>query len=183
MDPLALWATGLNSEVKALMASDKTNAFEGKVAAAVREITGAAAQKTAETAQVKVDLTARLKALAESETARQKAIQANEVGKTPSLRVDPNIPASQIAKSYAWINPLLSIMITLGFLVLVFLLMFFPLEKDAAGKAVADNQVFNIALGALATAFATVIAFGSSSGSKEKDAVLAERSAQDARRQ
>jgi len=123
--------------------------------------------------------------LAESETARQKALPATERKQAASEKVEPLIPASQIAKSYAWINPLLSIIITLGFMALVFLLMFYPAAKDATGKDVAVNQVFNIALGALATAFATVIAFhfGSSSGSKEKDAVLAERSAQDAKRQ
>lgn len=81
---------------------------------------------------------------------------------------------SFLPKSYGWINPALSVIITLGFLILVFLLLFYP---QASG---ANTRVFNIALGALATAFATVIGFhfGSSIGSKEKDAIIAENAAQ-----
>ena len=74
---------------------------------------------------------------------------------------------SNLAQSqpvFAWINPALSVTITLGFMGLVYALLFAP------GLKTQDNQVFNIALGAFATAFATVIGFhfGSSSGSRKR---------------
>ncbi|WP_377288737.1 hypothetical protein [Rhizobium sp. SG2393] len=78
---------------------------------------------------------------------------------------------------FDWVAPALSILIPVSFIALVFVLLFRP---NAPG---ADNQVFNIALGSLATAFATVVAFhfGSSVGSKKKDQaqsiLLAEREA------
>ncbi|SIQ03845.1 hypothetical protein SAMN05880582_101489 [Rhizobium sp. RU20A] len=65
---------------------------------------------------------------------------------------------------FGWVAPLLSVLIPVSFIGVVFALLFF----NPTG---ASGQVFNIALGSLATAFATVIAFhfGSSSGSKKKD--------------
>ncbi|OQP88195.1 hypothetical protein BTR14_01695 [Rhizobium rhizosphaerae] len=68
------------------------------------------------------------------------------------------------ASRYPFVNPALSIMVTASFIVLVFVM--------ALGcVSTANNPVFNIALGAFATAFSTVLGFhfGSSAGSKQKD--------------
>lgn len=99
----------------------------------------------------------------------------------------------------AYINPLLSIIITVGFFAFVWVIAEMPLsvEPDFSGIAAGDTstaaneareeaiakaeevsaskeRVFYVAFGALATAFATVIGFhfGSSSGSKAKTDAL-----------
>lgn len=68
------------------------------------------------------------------------------------------------ASRYPWVNPILSIMVTGSFIVLVFVMAFGCVSTT-------NNPVFNIALGAFATAFSTVLGFhfGSSAGSKQKD--------------
>ena len=68
------------------------------------------------------------------------------------------------------INPLLSIIITFAFLVFIYLIATYPLEKTDGAGVVHAKDVFLVAFGALATAFATVIGFhfGSSAGSKRK---------------
>ncbi|CZT35223.1 hypothetical protein [Rhizobium sp. 9140] len=65
---------------------------------------------------------------------------------------------------HVWVNPALSIGITGGFILLVYIVAFCEVETK-------NSAVFNIILGAFATAFATVISFhfGSSIGSKDKD--------------
>lgn len=65
---------------------------------------------------------------------------------------------------HVWVNPVLSVGITGGFIILVYVTAFAKVEP-------ANSAVFNIILGAFATAFATVIGFhfGSSVGSKDKD--------------
>ncbi|MCD7109743.1 hypothetical protein LRX75_11920 [Rhizobium sp. DKSPLA3] len=65
---------------------------------------------------------------------------------------------------HVWVNPVLSVGITGGFIVLVYMTAFVVIPE-------ANSTVFNIILGAFSTAFATVIGFhfGSSVGSKDKD--------------
>lgn len=65
---------------------------------------------------------------------------------------------------HVWVNPVLSVGITGGFIVLVYMTAFVVIPA-------ANSTVFNIILGAFSTAFATVIGFhfGSSVGSKDKD--------------
>ncbi|PYE44593.1 hypothetical protein DFI02_10225 [Rhizobium sp. PP-F2F-G20b] len=65
---------------------------------------------------------------------------------------------------HVWVNPALSVGITGGFILLVYIVAFWKVEPE-------NSAVFNIILGAFATAFATVISFhfGSSIGSKDKD--------------
>jgi hypothetical protein len=180
MDPLTEFAVGLKPELKSLIESDKTKAFEGKIAAAVREITNATDATTAQGAvdadtNLKAGLIALLGKLVGDEEEARKVV----AGQSTTAQDKPVVsgtnrstqPYTRLPATYAWVNPALSMIITAGFLVLVYLLLY------KAPADVATNQVFNIALGALATAFATVIGFhfGSSVGSKEKDNLLAER--------
>jgi len=77
--------------------------------------------------------------------------------------------ALEASKSEKWwvagINPFLSLVVTLGFLCALYLIMVETIE---------NVEIFYTAIGALATAFATVVGFhfGSSSGSKEKDEMI-----------
>lgn len=165
MDAFAELAIGLTPDLKSLIEGDKTGTFEGRVSAAVKEITKAADGTEAKAAiaadpAMKIRLTDRLTSLASEQRSKQ--------GAAVSV-----VPPAVIA--HAWINPVLSMTITIGFLGIVLLLLF-----DASPSA-NSSQVFNIALGALATAFATVIGFhfGSSAGSKQKDTIIAEQIAQD----
>src|ERR1041385_5700363 len=66
-----------------------------------------------------------------------------------------------------WMRGLLALIIVVGFLAVIGAFFVFPIKGD--------NTLFNVLLGALATVgFASVVGyyFGSSSGSKEKDAAL-----------
>jgi len=165
MDAFAELAIELTPDLKSLIEGDKTGAFEAAVSGAVKEVTAAvdgAAAKAAIDADpaMKTRLADRLTSL------------ANEQRGKLGVAVRAVQPA---AIAHAWINPVLSMTITIGFLGIVLLLLF-----DASPSA-NSSQVFNIALGALATAFATVIGFhfGSSAGSKQKDTIIADQMAQD----
>lgn len=78
--------------------------------------------------------------------------------------------ALAMSKSEKWwvagINPLLTLIITAGFVGALYQIM--------KSEEIANPEVFYTAIGALATGFATVIGFhfGSSSGSKDKDEII-----------
>jgi hypothetical protein len=204
MNPLVAIAIALVPDLVRLIAGDKAGAFTEKVAAVVKQETatddgGVAQAKVDADPQVKAQLQKALVDAALEETKEQNRAeeakrdielealkeQFAEVAREREdamIRFREELQSVQSARSFyadlaksgnpaAWINPLLSIVITLGFLVLVYILL------DADPEKVGKNQVFNIALGALATAFATVIGFhfGSSSGSKQKDNLNAAR--------
>ena len=94
-------------------------------------------------------------------------------------RLDAELKSVQSARDYAleaagsekiWvaaINPVLSIIIILGF---ISTLVFIVLTQDS----LQNPEIFYTAIGTLATAFATIIGFhfGSSSGSKQKDEMI-----------
>ena len=73
----------------------------------------------------------------------------------------------------AWGAPVVSIIVTGGFFLFLIILMIGGIRTDAGNQTVAN--VINIAVGALATAFATVVNFwlGSSKGSRDKDEQVA----------
>jgi hypothetical protein len=64
------------------------------------------------------------------------------------------------------INPILSLLVTFGFLATLYLIM--------KTEEIANSEIFYTAIGTLATAFVTIVGFhfGSSSGSKGKDEVI-----------
>lgn len=76
--------------------------------------------------------------------------------------------ALELSKSERWwvagINPTLSLMITFGFILALYFIL-------STKEIIQNVEIFYTAIGTLATAFATIIAFhfGSSSGSKAKD--------------
>ena len=72
----------------------------------------------------------------------------------------------------AWGAPLVSVIVSIGFFLILFAMIAWPaLPALDANSPV--FQIINVAIGALATAFATVVSFwlGSSQGSRTKDAI------------
>ncbi len=179
MDALLAIAVKLVPAVETVVKGDKTGNFEMQVKKAVSDATGTTDSIQA---QAKLDADPALKAglvkaLSDAVTIEEKRQEqaSRDVNPSTDQRSAQDIQNARDAYSralmtgsaYGWINPFLSIQITGSFVVLVFYMLIAP-PADMSG-----NQVFNIALGSLATAFATVIAFhfGSSIGSKQKDNV------------
>lgn len=200
MNPLLLVAFGLLPDLVRLIAGDNAGTFAGKVTKAVKDVTQTdddkvAQQKVEADPALKADLQKRLADMAleatkeqnradeakrqveldalrenMAEAAREREDVLNRFREEMKSTADARMFYSDLAKTggtVAWINPSLSLIITIGFLFFVYRLM------DPNVDGLNQNQVFNIALGALAAAFATVIGFhfGSSVGSKEKDIV------------
>lgn len=199
MNPFLAVAFGLLPDLVRLIAGDKAGIFADKVSGAVKSATNAGDEKAA---QAKVDADPALKAqlqkqladMALEETKEQNRAeeakrqsdfevlreQLAEAGRAREYNLNSfreELKSTQDARAFynemaktggafSWVNPALSLLITLGFMALIFRLMSPDMDLQ-------NNQVFNIALGAFATAFATVIGFhfGSSVGSKEKDNV------------
>jgi hypothetical protein len=210
MNPLLGVAISLVPDLIRLIAGDSAGKFSEKIAAVVQNTTATSDDKAA---QAKVDADPQLKAQLqkdlvdaalnetkeqnraeevkrsiELEALKEQLSAANREREDALMRFREELKSTEGARNFydemvrsgsavAWINPFLSVVITIGFIFLVYLLLFY------APKDTANNQVFNIVLGALATAFATVIGFhfGSSSGSKQKDnvntAIMAEQAA------
>jgi hypothetical protein len=199
MNPLLLVAFGLFPDLVRLIAGDEAGTFAGRITNAVKDVTQTeddkAAQKKLEADPVvKADLQKRLADIALEATKEQN--RADEQKRQVELdvlkeniaeaareredalnRFREELKSTGDARTFyadmskaggagAWINPTLSLVITIGFLFFVYRLMDPNLDLN-------ENQVFNIALGAMSAAFATVIGFhfGSSVGSKDKDIV------------
>ena len=211
MNLLFAVAVALVPDLVRLVAGDKAGSFSDKVASVIKNATNTDDQAAAQTKidqdpALKISIQKQLADIALEETKEQnRAEEARRSIELEALKeqfaesarirdfslteLREEIQSIRGAQSFytdivrsgsavAWVNPALSGIVTVGFLVLVYLLLFYP------PAATESNQVFNIALGALATAFATVIGFhfGSSAGSKQKDEVnsviLAQRATQ-----
>lgn len=170
MNPMAQLAAELNDDIKAFVEGRAGGATEKKVVELVGAITGksdaAEARKTVnENPAIKTRLEQELSKLAEKmRSERGSHTQTDDISAARKLYYET------ISKQNNWeraVVPVLSLFITAGFITLVFVLIY------TKTPAIQNNQVFNIALGAFATAFATVIGFhfGSSAGSKQKDGV------------
>ena len=80
------------------------------------------------------------------------------------------VELAKASSPIAWGAPLVSAVVTAGFLLLAVLMVF---------RAVPDTQAFNLIIGAMIAAFTQVVAYwlGSSAGSKAKDQTIRELSA------
>lgn len=180
---IGLAATFLPDLIK-LLAGDKAGTVAGTVAQAVTEITGAsdpvaARQKLDSDPQVLATLQQRLAEIALEATRAQNAesdqqrhdeidvLKASMDNTAGARSLMQSLSASHSPVAYA--APVVSLVVTFGFFVILALLMF-------AGMPEADPNtisIVNLTVGVLGTAFATVVNFwlGSSSSSREKDAV------------
>ncbi len=135
---------------------------------AALEVRALEEQNRAEAEQKRID-----QAFLELETAEREQVRQQQI---EQLKVE--LESVEAARDYAleiskservWIsgiNPLLSLLITAGFVTALALIMTKPV--------IANVEIFYTAIGALATGFATIIGFhfGSSSGSKLKDDMI-----------
>jgi len=80
------------------------------------------------------------------------------------------VSLAQAKSGIAWGAPVVSLVVTCGFFVILALLVFYGRAISGEADAMV-SQIINISLGTLATAFATVVNFwlGSSQGSRAKD--------------
>jgi lysozyme family protein len=180
---IGLAATFLPELIK-LVAGDKAGTVAGTIAQAVTEITGAsdpvaARQKLDADPQIVANLQQRLAEIALDATKAQNAEadqqRQDELGVLKAA-VDNTAGARAMMQSMttagspiAYAAPVVSLIVTSGFFVILGLLMF-------VGLPTADQNtvsVVNLTIGVLGTAFATVVNFwlGSSSGSRDKDSI------------
>jgi hypothetical protein len=179
--PIIAVATALLPELIRIIGGDRAGTAATQVADAVRTITGtddpAEAQRTIETDPAKAtELRVKLaeiaveqqKAQLEAEDKRRQA----ELEELKTRTADTQgargtmIQAIQAGSWTAWGAPLMSTIITLGFFVVVTLMIF--------GRTPDNNNLLNIVIGALVASFTAVVNFwlGSSQGSREKDATV-----------
>ncbi len=184
MLPLIPLALSFVPELIKAIAGDRAGAVAGQVAGVVREVTGTsdaveAQRKLAEDPALATTLRVRLAEIAlEAQKARdladeqkrqaelasiQKALE-NTQGARGSL-----IDLVRVGSPIAWGAPVVSVIVTAGFFLFLIILMIGGINTTGNNQTV--NNIVNIAVGALATAFATVVNFwlGSSQGSRSKD--------------
>lgn len=200
MGPLLSIAIGMLPELLKLFAGDKENSLTEKVREKVVGIAKSddpkVVEKNLEDPVKRAQLQKELAELAfeatkeqnraaaearqaELEAMKEKFEEAEKVRQADFEQFRLNMESTKAAQAQwselatsgnvmAWINPVLSIIITAGFLFVLYRLM------GGAAIAEGNKDIFNVALGALATAFATIIGFhfGSSSGSKQKDRII-----------
>ena len=201
MNPLVALAGTLLPEILKLVFGDKIGGVANAVQKAVTQATGetdpTAAQKKVESdPKIAANLRAQLAQIAadEEEKKRQaqietlkaqladqdKARQAGLDQFKESLRADMentvNARASftslaQAHSPFAWAAPIVSVIVTVGFFVVLGLLLETTADTGTDGKI----QVINVIIGTLAMAFTTVVTFwlGSSQGSRDKDLAVA----------
>jgi lysozyme family protein len=203
MNPLIAIAATVFPEILKSMAGDKAGVVATQVLDTVKEVTGtddpAQAKRVVEDdpkavlemrsrlaeialAELKVKLEAEQKArdaaFADADKRRASELAADRQSSDNTKGARDMFSALAIAQTpAAWVGPLLSMIVTLGFFAMVG--MFVVAKPDLTG-ADGVTQVLNICVGAVAAAFATVMNFwlGSSQGSRAKDALVADLQAQ-----
>jgi uncharacterized protein (TIGR02594 family) len=192
MNPLIGIAAAIFPEILKVVAGDKAGTIAEKVAKSVTEATGANTPEAAKTRidgdpKVAADLQVRLAQialdaqaadLAAAEKARQDALERDRIALDNTSRARAALlDLINLGGPIPWTPSIISYIVVLGFLILVFLLMFGKYTLPETSDTFV--QIINICIGAIAAGFATVINFwlGSSLGSRSKDGVFARESA------
>lgn len=155
------------AEAKQKLAADPELEAKLRVELSELEVRALEEQARSEEAQKKIDLA--FLELEEAERDQRHQEQLDHLNAKLKSVDAARAFALEASKSEKWwiagINPFLSLVVTLGFLAALYLIMVETIE---------NVEIFYTAIGALATAFATVVGFhfGSSSGSKEKDEMI-----------
>jgi len=182
MLPLIAIATSILPDLIKIIAGDKAGTIATDVANAVKTVTGtsdpvAAKQKldsdptAAANLQVQlaqIAITASQAQYAEADKQRQDQLNTLQQQLADVQGARTNLLNLATNKSaIAWVAPAVSMLVMLGFYVLLAILIVFFGKDDAISK----NQLINISIGALVAAFSTVVNFwlGSSKGSQDKD--------------
>ena len=201
MPPLMLLAATLLPDLLRIFASDKTGSVGDKITEAVKNLFGTddkavveqklkdsdgakaalqlklaeiAAEATqeqhrAEEERKRLDLEFYQDQVAEAERARESEFQRYRADLEDRGFARERQTALEVAESpFAWVAPLLAFCVTCGLLFLMYLLV--TTRNDLQNK-----DVFNALLGAITTAFITIVNFyfGSSASSKSKDDLIA----------
>jgi hypothetical protein len=187
MLPLIPLALSVVPELIKAIAGDRAGAVAGRVADVVHAVTGTADAAEAQRLLVAdpalaTTLRVRLAEIAlESEKTQLLAAEQRRQAELAQLRTaleDTQGARTALSglvaagSSIAWGAPVVSVIVTGGFFVFLLALMWGGID---AGRDQTVANIVNIAVGALATAFATVVNFwlGSSQGSRSKDAAVA----------
>jgi hypothetical protein len=188
MNPLIGIAAAIFPEILKVVAGDKAGTIAEKVAKSVTEATGANTPEAAKTRidgdpKVAADLQVRLAQialdaqaadLAAAEKARQDALERDRIALDNTSRARAALlDLINLGGPIPWTPSIISYIVVLGFLILVFLLMFGKYTLPETSDTFV--QIINICIGAIVAGFATVINFwlGSSLGSRDKDRALA----------
>lgn len=188
MLPLIPIALSVVPDLIKLIAGDRAGAVATQVAGVVQAVTGTsdpveAQKRVAEDPAVATQLRVRLAEIAleaqkaqlaaedqrrQAELAEMQKALENTQGARGSL-----IDLVRAESPIAWGAPVVSIIVTVGFFAFLIILMLGGIRSSGQDPTVAN--IVNIAVGALATAFATVVNFwlGSSKGSRDKDDAVA----------
>lgn len=188
MLPLIPIALSVVPELIKLIAGDRAGSVATQVAGVVQAVTGTtdpaeAQKKLAENNEVATQLRVKLAEIALQAqmaqlTAEEQRRQAELAQMQKSLENTQGARGSLIdlvraGSPIAWGAPVVSIIVTGGFFIFLIILMLGGIRTNGQDPTV--SNIINIAVGALATAFATVVNFwlGSSKGSRDKDEQVA----------
>lgn len=188
MLPLIPIALSVVPELIKLIAGDRAGSVATQVAGVVQAVTGTtdpaeAQRKLAENTAVATELRVKLAEIAlqaqmaqltaeeqrrQAELSQMQKALENTQGARSSL-----IDLVRAGSPIAWGAPVVSIIVTGGFFIFLIILMLGGIRTNGQDPTV--SNIINIAVGALATAFATVVNFwlGSSKGSRDKDEQVA----------
>lgn len=188
MLPLIPIALSVVPELIKLIAGDRAGSVATQVAGVVQAVTGTAdpveaQKKLSEDSAVATQLRVRLAEIA-LEAQKAQLVAEDQRRQAELSQMQKSLENTQGARGslidlvrsgspIAWGAPVVSIIVTGGFFLFLIILMIGGIRTDPRDQTVAN--IINIAVGALATAFATVVNFwlGSSQGSRNKDDAVA----------